>query len=204
MKTAAQLTRLIKRYAQIPAEVKLLKESLLETEFLPGNDIDFEKWKEERAREKDIPNDYPPPRNLSSNPTYHAMINLYEEMVELAFQITGTADYDRARTELMSRIMWSFPSLRGVVVSGNSTAALYDFLADDEPGDDPQAYYAALFVLELDFGQRGYVAGYPRFYLDRAFEVWDDEHKDAFVHWTTMPFFPRGKFQSLARGPFVL
>lgn len=135
MKTAAQLTRLIKRYTEIPDEIKLLKEELLETEFSPGDDVDWEKWKEERAREEHIPNDYPPARNLSSNPAYHAILTLYEEMVELWSQITGSEDFERARRDLRARILWSFPSLRKVVVVRNSTAALYDILAEDESVD---------------------------------------------------------------------
>ena len=43
------------------------------------------------------------------------------------------------------------------------------------------------------------------FYIDKAFAVWDDAHKEAFLRWTTMPFFPLyGFYVSVSRNTYCV
>lgn len=203
MKTATQLSKLLDRYLRIPDEIDRLKRRLLGPGIFRGNTADWHTWEEKQARKKNLQYECrPPPRELSSDLNYQKILDLCEEMLDLWLEIQGDADIARADETLMREIMWSFPSLRIVVRSSNSVAAFHELLST-ENSVDPQAYYAAHFVHEIQWYETTVFSGYRKFFLDRAFEVWDDEHKEAYVRWASMPFSPGRGLRTLSEGVYI-
>jgi hypothetical protein len=100
-------------------------------------------------------------------------------------------------------VIESFPSLEAVAKSLNPWIPFYEILGRGET-TDPQAYYAARFVEALRwYGRTGQWVD-RLFHVDKAFAVWDQAHKAAFIRWTTTPFFlPYGFFTPSVEPPHV-
>lgn len=189
MKNAAELHEALDRYRQLCQEVERLKYRLVGGDSFPVNYRDWQAWKQKDARRAKLEVYPAPPPESYDDPDYYQLLVVHEEMFDLWCDIMGTPDFDDAEWALIKEVINSFPSLETVAKSLNPWVTFYQILARDET-IDPQAYYAARFVKALHWHGRAGQWDNRTFYVDKAFAVWDQAHKEAFIRWTTMPFFP--------------
>jgi hypothetical protein len=189
MKNAAQLQKAFERYRRLCREVEVRKHRLLGGQFFPVKYEDWEARKQEKAWRMELAVYPAPPPESCDDPDYYQLLTVYEEMFDTWCDIMGTPDFDQAEDALIKDVINSFPSLHYVAESLNPWVTFYQLLDRDE-SIDPQAYYAAHFVHALYWEGRDGQWTDRKFYVDRAFDVWDQAHKEAFIRWTTMPFFP--------------
>jgi hypothetical protein len=198
MTNATQLQEDLDLYRQLCQQVEQHKHRLVGGDSFPVKYEDWEAWKQKEAwREKLEVYPAPPPESCE-DPDYYQLLVLYEQMFDLWCDIKR--DYDQSEDALIMDVIKSFPSLHYVGESLNPWVTFYQILDRDE-NIDPQAYYAARFVEALHWQGRDGQWSDRTFYVDRAFDVWDRAHKEAFVRWTTMPFFPLYGFYNPSTEP---
>ena len=199
MKNPRQLQEALERYRRLCREIELRKYRLVGGRSFPVTRQQWEAWKNSQAQGKSVRISGTPPREPSDNPNYQRLLIAYEQLSDTWWDITGTPEFDEAERTLTKQVIDSFPSLQMVGKSAYPWATFYQIL-DQEKSIDPQAYYAARFVHALHWHGRGGQWKDRTFYIDKAFAVWDDAHKEAFLRWTTMPFFPLyGFYVSVSR-----
>jgi hypothetical protein len=193
MKNAVQLQEALERYHRLCQEVEVRKYHLVGGQSFPVKDQDWQAWKDQEPWRTNLEIYPAPPPDSCDDPDYYKLLTVYEEMFDTWCNITGIPDFDQADEAVIKDVINSFPSLHGVAESLNLWGTLYQIL-DRGESIDPQAYYAAHFVDALYWHGRDGQWTDRKFYVDRAFDVWDQIHKEAFIHWTTMPFFPLSGF----------
>lgn len=189
MKTVAQYDAQLDRYHRLNNEIELLQ-SRLTGKPAPVDYGTWEMWKRERGYP--LSSDAirtPSYAELFDDPDFQRLLHLSDELADVWCDLLGDVDTSVAHHKLVEKMIWSFPSLRKWMRHPGDMPVFHHILSRKEE-DDPQAYYAARFVYLFD--SEGGSAEWPdyRFYLDKAFAVWDEAHKQAFVHWVNMPFFP--------------
>lgn len=200
MKNVLQFQEALDRYRRLCQQVEEFKHRLVGGDSFPVKSEDWEAWKHKETwrAELDV---YPaPPPQSCEDPDYYRLLAVHEEMFDTWCDIMGTPEFDQAEYTLIRDVIRSFPSLHCVGKSLNPWVTFYQILDRDE-SIDPQAYYAARFVHALHWQGRAGQWTNRKFYVDRAFNVWDQAHKEAFVRWTTMPFFPLYGFYTPSVNP---
>jgi hypothetical protein len=201
MRSATQLQAALDRYRQLRQQVERLKHRLVGGDSFPVKSEDWQAWKHKEAWREELEIYPAPPPESCEDPQYYQLLVVYKEMFDLWCNIEG--DHDLSEDALIMDVIKSFPSLHCVGESLNPWGTFNQILVRDE-SIDPQAYYAAHFVDALYWHGRDGQWTDREFYVDRAFDVWDQVHKDAFVRWTTMPFFPVTGFHILSMEPPIV
>ena len=189
MMDAIQLQEALNRYRQLCQEVEVRKYRLVGADSFPVNSKDWRAWKHKDARRANVEVYPAPPPESCDDPEFYQLLLVYEEMFDLWCDIKGDFDSVNSEQALISDVIRSFPSLASVTESLNPWVTFYQII-DRAEALDPQAYYAARFVEALHWHGRAGQWNSRAFYVDKAFAVWNQAHKEAFIRWTTMPFFP--------------
>jgi len=198
MRTAAQLQELVTQYRQLCQEIEWVKHRIVGGSY-PVECRRWKSWKAKQARKRHLDLDYVPLAELSDDPHYQQLLKLKEQISTVWFEIGDMDEYEKEEAFLRDVTM-SFPSLRKLITPGFPEVGLANILCDGEVAH-PQAYHAALFVNTLQSVGRSRHKSAPTFFIDRAFEVWDDEHKEAFARWLGTPCFPGDDFRRLSVDP---
>lgn len=195
MKTAAQLNDLLTQYRWLCQEIEWLKHRIVVGRY-PVESQRWKSWKARQVRKSHVEQNSTTLPELSDNPQYQHLLKLKDQLNHVWFEIMDGDSFE-AEENLLRDVAMSFPSLHKVYDPHLSAWAVETILCDGE-SVSPQAYHAALFVVTLgSIGRHRYKSD-PIFFIDRAFEVWNDEHKEAFVRWIGMPYFPADEFRRLS------
>lgn len=199
MTTAAQVQEGLTRYRQLNREIESIKHNLVGGGPFPVDDQRWTDWKNEQARQCGLDADHSELVEISNDPTYQRLLALHEESWSIMFDLECLFDW-RVEENTLNAVYMSFPSLSREPLSLDIAHYLYEhFYAGEDR--NPQAYHAALFVFEILMSGREYPHDIPRFFLDKAFDVWNDAYKEAYMHWATMPFFPPCEFARISVRP---
>ena len=200
MKTAAQFEKQIERYHRLNAEIDLLKCRLV-GQSEPIDCGTWEAWKSAQGQKINMEvMGSPPLAELSDEPEFQTLLKLDNEMTDVWTDILGDVDDSISHQKLVAQMIWSFPSLRRWMRYPSDMPTFHHILSCEEK-DDPQAYYAARFVYLIESEGRSLEWTGYWFYIDKAFSVWDAEHKQAFAYWINKPFFPKYGIYRLALAP---
>jgi hypothetical protein len=187
MQTAAQLDTLLKKHRKLSQDIEWAKLRLAGGSAYPVDPRRWKAWKARQVRKTSA--------RLTDNLHYKRLLRLTRQLEHVSFELFFGDSYD-AEEGFLRDVAMSFPSLREVYDPNLSAWSVAVILCPEESAD-PQAYQAAIFVHALGCLIHGWKVD-PPFFIDKAFEVWDNVHKEAFARWLGMPCFPEGEFRRLS------
>ena len=196
MKTAAEFQAILERYRWLCQEIEWSRHLVVGDRSYPVDSRRWKSWKEKQALKWQIDMNTKPRRELSKDPQYQRLIDLDEQIQDVWHEIQGHYDEPEAEQALLREVVASFPSLR-IIEPGYEEMRICQILCDGEAAN-PQAYQAALFVHTLHTRGMCRHESDAVFFIDMAFEIWDDAHKEAFARWIAMPCFPADEFRRLS------
>jgi hypothetical protein len=200
MQSVAHFEKLLEKYRRLNTEIELLKQRLV---CVMGT-VDCEAWrhwKKEQARKNNVV--YVEgffSGEISDDPLFQRLQELELKMKNVHRDIEGEIYNFDIREISLEKMILSFPSLRKWISSLDEMSIFYEILSQEEEYD-PQAYHAARFVAAIDSEGKSLERPEYSFYLDKAFAVWDEEHKHAFARWVNTPFFPKQGLSTLFLEP---
>lgn len=195
MQTAAQLETLLKKYRRLCQDIEWAKLRLLGGTTYPVDPRRWKAWRARQVRKMHAGKDSKTSPTHLDNPHYKRLRRLTRQLNYVSVGLTYGDSYE-AEENFLRDVAMSFPSLREVYDPNLSAWSVAVILCDEERVDS-QAYQAAIFVHAIGCLIQGWKVD-PPFFIDKAFEVWDNVHKEAFAHWLGMPCFPDKEFRRLS------
>jgi hypothetical protein len=201
MKNAADFRSLLERYRKLSQEIEWLKPRVVGISTFRVDKRRWKLWKERQARTKRMSTGEEGISEVSADPHYQRLLKLKDQLLDVWCEMQGDGDDYEAEQALIRDVAMSFPSLREVIEHECEVEMMVSAILCRGACGDPQAYHAALFVQTLQSIGRCRHKSDPTFLLDRAFEVWDDQHQEAFARWMATRCFPVSEFRRLSVDP---
>jgi hypothetical protein len=201
MKSASQFQSLLQQYRTLCQEIEWLKPRIVGISTFPVDKRRWKLWKERQARTKRMSTGDEAIPELSDDPHYQHLLRLKDQLLDVWCEMQGDADDCEAEQALIYDVATSFPSLRAVIKHECELEMVVSAMLCRDQSCDPQAFHAALFVQTLQSIGRCRHSSDAKFFIDRAFEVWDDQHREAFARWMATPCFPSSEFRRLSVEP---
>lgn len=199
MRTAIHLQQQVTQYRQLCQEIEWIKHRIVGGSY-PVESRRWKSWKAKQARQKHVAPEHASLSELSDNPHYQQLVKLNEQITDIRHNIIDYAEDYQADEAFLDEVAVSFPSLKKRIDPSFRESSLAAIICEGE-FVHPQAFHAAVFVDTLQSVGRCRHKCDPIFYIDRAFEVWDQDHREVFVRWLTTPCFPTADFLRLSVDP---
>ena len=199
-KLASALSDLVQQYRWLCQEIEWLKCRVVGADSCPIDSRRWKAWKCRQASKRHLDADRSLLSELSDDPHFQRLVKLQARLRDVQHEMRGYEASYLANQAFIDEVIFSFPSLKRRLGPSYLGIEFEQILWAGETVD-PQAFFAAVFVRTLQSFEYCCYQSVPTFFIDRAFEVWDDEHKRVFAHWIALPYFPDGAFRTLSVKP---